>query len=631
MAQTAHHYYRGVRSVLYIQHINQTACLATNRGAGGAAYCIPISSKYLEAIMSSIQKKVINHDLWIDKQRLAWAECAANKNFKTKFNFSPKNKTLAQISKGVNGEMFILAYTQALESVLHEVSALSLAYSVTDLDKYWPDRPQMSQEMPETAAQCEELIERFIKKIESEVVDAKIADSLNKREPPKTYSDLLIECPDYLDNAIKSGVPQEQIDETIDNYNRNYQAEWDKWELKERERLLRAARYLKNTREKIYPLFPCGAPHPNLENPIEATVDLILQNAQLLNQINQINQAEITQNDMPAAEWASKNLHDHPIQILKAKYIQRFQQLLLLGTAMDLVLGDTNIMLLDRGTMQDIINSKQGQLISCNDMEHLPFDKFYIEFDQPVQIVDKFQAVAMGIQTHHNQQSYTIIYYSEEPARHNCIAKSKHPVKAPPYKEMLMMHMCRGGDYIDNQNKQIGEYVGSHIPEYYQVTINGQPVTNGKQATTITQELLRITRNVWDFVTCRNINYQPRKRPNLKTNKRQYKHLQGKEAALPRDYRIIKVDRQQTHNDQTTGQQTELAHQVKIPGHFRKLIYCKQCTDLHRHDLIGKPCRDCEQIVGPIANINVVKTWVTPHWKGPEGAPIQQIVRQIQK
>lgn len=599
--------------------------------------------------MSSMQKKVINHDLWIDKQRLNWAERATHKSFKKTFHFSPNNKTLSQISKEWSGQMFRMAYAQAFNNLLMTSNNFNISYSVTDLDKYWPDRPQMQGQASETFTQIKE---SFIKKIKTEVVDAIIAKNKTtlRHAEPLTNRREYMEDPEVakaIDQALKSGVPQTQIDDTINNNivstNKNKQADLDEWEQQERKRLLPAAQYTKNARQIMCPLFPCGAPHPNLENPIEETVDLILQNAQLLNQKNQITQTNENPaiNDQPAAEWVSKNLQDHPIQIIKANYLDKFERQLLLGTAMDLVLGDTNIMLLDRGTMQDIINSKQGQQISCNDMEHLPFDKFYIEFDQPVQIVDKFQAVAMGIQTHHNQQSYTIVFYSDEPgglwaantqtsngAKKQMVTQ-KPPVKAPPYKEMLMMHMCRGGDYINNQNKQVGEYVGSHIPEYYQVMINGVPVTNGKQGTTITQELLRITRNVWDFVTCRNINYQPRKRSALKTNQRQHKHLQGKQAALPRDYRLIKVDRQETNYDQGTGKQTQLAHLVKIPGHFRKLIYCKQCNDLHRHDLIGKPCRDCEQIVGPIANINVIKTWVTPHWKGPEDAPIQELVREI--
>lgn len=603
--------------------------------------------------MPSLQKKVIGHDLWIDKQRLAWAECAAKKNFKTKFHFSPKNKTLAQISQAWSKQLFALAYTQSLGILLKNCDDLYDAYgddATAILDERWPNRPQIDKDQGDPKAKtskknvvryqtqddkCKSLIKQFV----SEVQEAKINAALAKDEQ-LTLKDFYKLPKQDINNALSNGIDPQQA---IDKINAKHQADIEEWKRRVRsadldrdgDGNLSMWEYTQATREKMYPLFPCGAPNPALNNPIEEVVDLILNNAELLNRgTHKKGRWEV---DMQG------DLTWDLVQVVRAGYLVHFEQILMMGVAMDLVIGDTNIMLLGSDTMQDIINSKQGEMISCNDMDHLPFNKFYIEFDEPVKIVDKFKAVAMGIQAHHNQQSYTIVYYSDEPGGlwatgiylpnnpNKAMFGGKTPVKAPPYKECLTVHMCRGGDFkLDQSNQQAGEYVGSQIPSYYEVIVDGVPVTNGKENVTITEELLRITRNVWDFVTCRNIDYEPKKRPTFKTNKRQYKHLQGKEAALPRDYRLIKVDRRENPYE-GDGKQTELAHLVKIPGHFRKLIYCKKCNDLHRHDLIGKPCRDCEQVVGPISNINVVKTWVTPHWKGPEDAPIQELVREMRK
>lgn len=581
----------------------------------------------------SLQKRVLDNDLWIDRQRLAWATAIKQKNFHDKFHFKPKKKDLAEVCREYQRQLFKLAYSQAFTWMLNtferSLSKIDNEYDwgtvehrqvVEEFCSHWPGRTNAGFD----DFDAQEEFDRLIESVTNEIADKRQQEFM----PP--LKDMFAASPEALEN----------YENQVRQWRKTFMAE------------IQGVQFFEETRRRMYPHFTYGAPDPELTNPVEQTVDLILKNAEVMNR-GMFDGTEL---------GPDQNVAD----IRRGQYLANFENYLLWGIATELVIGDTNLMLLQSSIMRDIIESKQGEVITCNDMEHLPFNKFYIEFDKPVRIVDLFEAVAMGIYAHHNKQSYTIVYYSDEPGgiyaaceevsegdtmtgdpEHRSRKKTllnlhldqcgyrkvmagKPPINAPPYKEALLVHMCRGGEFLVSDGQSSGEYVGSEIPAYYETIVDGVYTTNGKEGVIVTEELLRITRNVWDFITCRNIDYEARRRPALKPNQRRYKHLQGKEAALQRDYRLIKVDRRVTPYESGAGPQSTLAHQIKVPGHFRKLIYCKSCGDLHRHDLIGQPCRDCELVVGPIANINVVKTWVSPHWKGPEDGPVQEIVREFQ-
>lgn len=321
-----------------------------------------------------------------------------------------------------------------------------------------------------------------------------------------------------------------------------------------------------------------GGPSVELNNPIEETAAAVIENIETLKTKDVANSA----------------------------YLRAFIITMVDSIRLELIIGQTNLILLDHDTISQVINANQQGLINCNDMKHMPFDKLIIEFDKPISFdipdlktSSSFNAIAVGIYTHSNKQSYTIIYFSEQSMNGSNQAES----------QTISIHMC----YKDNQELVYGSFLEMATQQRI-----GAP----------SQKILAITRNIWDFITCRNIDYEPNPRPQIKTNERRYKHLQGKEAALLRDYRLIKVNRRITPYS-GTGNGQELAFKIHIPGTFRKLVYCKTCGDLHRHDLIGQPCRKCNTKVGPFSNIEIHKFWISNHWKGPENAPEQQLARHL--
>ena len=72
-----------------------------------------------------------------------------------------------------------------------------------------------------------------------------------------------------------------------------------------------------------------------------------------------------------------------------------------------------------------------------------------------------------------------------------------------------------------------------------------------------------------------------------------------------------------------------LQYKVLVPGTFHRCVYCAACGDVHRHDLIGQPCRNCDKQVGPHENIRVEKYWHGPHYRGPEDVETRDHVRVI--
>lgn len=354
-------------------------------------------------------------------------------------------------------------------------------------------------------------------------------------------------------------------------------------------------------REYMCRCFPYGGPNPDLKDPIKDTIKLLSDNVELLEAVANAHALR------PTAIY-------HPIEIAIAEYIGLFSEAATYAVSAELTIGDTNIFLLDDQTIADLIATENDDMICCDDMDHLPFGSFLIELESPTKIVESFETVAIGIYAHASKQSFTIVYYTD---KH--LGKIERPFKdtiinAPPYKAIFGIDIHR---------------IANRTEEFFTVVDSIHTSQNSNLIESEHTRLLITTHNIWDFITCRNIDYEAQRRPAYKPDTKQYKHLQGKNAGLLRDYRLIKVNRRVAPYGQTEANASCLAFRIKIPGHFRKMVYCKSCGDLHRHDLIGTPCRRCTQKVGPFSNIDIIRTWVSPHWKGPENRPIQELTRQF--
>jgi len=99
----------------------------------------------------------------------------------------------------------------------------------------------------------------------------------------------------------------------------------------------------------------------------------------------------------------------------------------------------------------------------------------------------------------------------------------------------------------------------------------------------------------------------------------------------PRRFKMLKVTktvkRPEFPSDQEPG--TGLGYRELIPGAFHKWVYCRSCGRVHRHDLVGRPCRNCKKEVGPVSNIEIKKWWHEEYWRG-EGE-VKQTVREMRE
>lgn len=532
--------------------------------------------------MASFQKKVLDYELWIDKARLAWIKAASDKKFvKTHFPSLPKNPSLEQIYQAIKHWNFAHHYGAAFCNLMQTLESLDKDI----LDEQWPERPTRDDE-------------RLV--------------NVHFREMMEKY-----------------GVAEAS------------------------QRRLRLGASLR-TRKLIWKFI--HGPTPELDNPIDEMVGILVKYGAGLAMLSNPTDAI-------------------PVEARILEYLIGFEQALLYTIATELVLRDTNIFLLDSDTMYNVM-AASNDLISLDDMLRLPFDRVYIEFDKPVTLLPSrnnnnkeykndvitrgaaswdlpsfirdqpFEMVAMGLYAHKTQNFCTAVFYSDQIGgayREIRIdpdtgfpdytkQTTKVPVKAPPYTNVIAIHITKESNDIQmqlsDQTNPVEGYVGYLGP---------QGISYGDISDTYAP-LLAIVRNVWRFLTCRNINYDTKRRPHLKPHPtiHGWTHRQGEKANLPRDYRLIKVDR--TVRPYNTGHKaTELAFRVHMPAVFRRLVYCKACGDLHRHDLKGTACRKCGRIVGyyqsdrPHTNMNIHEIYVEDYWRGDENDPIQQHARHMKR
>lgn len=153
-------------------------------------------------------------------------------------------------------------------------------------------------------------------------------------------------------------------------------------------------------------------------------------------------------------------------------------------------------------------------------------------------------------------------------------------------------------------------------------------------------ELKVIAKNVLEFVRNRYINYEPVKRPAIKyNNKRRPINFRSKMTLSTRRYRLITINRQERERIVKKKSWT-LQYLIRILGKYHSYVYCKRCresfelgesvkTGMHKHSLIGKPCRICGEIVGPNYNVIYKKRWVPEHEKGPKDGITVKLGRHI--
>ena len=292
----------------------------------------------------------------------------------------------------------------------------------------------------------------------------------------------------------------------------------------------------------------------------------------------------------------------------------------------------TELMVIESELAEKIISSK-NTIITAEDLQHVPFDQTFLEFNRPITVVDlgenrKIDAVAVGFYKNEASQCYSIVWYrdarSEEGDRvESILATTFFPVAN--LQRTIFDDFCKSIlgliTYTD-----LGGMSNLVSPS----TTDEELASFNQTFNQAREQLMKASRNIWDFVTSRNINYEivtRNKRDHSKVKR--YKHLQGKMLMGPRVFKMLTVDKN-VRRPEVPGEgqsATGLGYREHIPASFHKWIYCKSCNRTHRHDLIGRPCRRCKKQVGPIANMIVQKWWHEAYWRG-EGE-IKQVVREM--
>jgi hypothetical protein len=268
----------------------------------------------------------------------------------------------------------------------------------------------------------------------------------------------------------------------------------------------------------------------------------------------------------------------------------------------------SKLLLVDKSLITDVLNSNNDTL-KAEDLTFTPHDRCFLEFSSPVELFPGFNSAGVAVYKSVDKTLRGLSWLGTRQA-------GKDVIDGVGFHILVV----NGVDY---------EFCNVNTPE-------GMPPWEYHKAGDISKEYrdlaLRKTKNLWDFLTCRNLDYQTYNRPAHSWTKiKKYKHLSGMKEGI-REIRTLCVNRTILRPDSTSSQapeEMELPYRISIPGAFHKWVYCRDCGKVHRHDLIGSPCRRCQLQVGPFSNIIIKKYWHPPHFKGPENAPMKEVVRKF--
>lgn len=251
------------------------------------------------------------------------------------------------------------------------------------------------------------------------------------------------------------------------------------------------------------------------------------------------------------------------------------------------------VLVSDRRLIEAVINSTRSSDHQALDLWHIPFPRCWWEFSKPVAI--------------HGVPTSAVAFFADS---ENEVASAG------------LLHKSKDGTYRNYLHGVAGGVRTGECDLPYKLEDE--------------EHYLSAIGRLWDFVTCRNIDYEVvnRKRSRIKRLEEGYTHIQGKNAVVRQVFtlelnRTIQLPAEPSERQGRGG--SDWDSQVFVPGAFHRWVYCDRCGDVHRHDLIGQPCRDCGRQVGPRKNIRVEKYWHAPHYKGPKDAPVKESVREIKR
>ena len=279
---------------------------------------------------------------------------------------------------------------------------------------------------------------------------------------------------------------------------------------------------------------------------------------------------------------------------------------------------NTELMMIDSDLLEAVLKSC-NETITADDLNYVPFDKMILEFHRPIQLFNKqpeIKATAVGFYKQVNEDGlgiYTAIWYCGD-------------LRSPERKEIpiavdakVAIGFCNNGFHQITYDTPIQDIFHMNLDEgVFDIDI----------LSALNEEIKIKTRNIWDFLTSRNIQYQESTRQTPPWSKiKKYKHNPELAKLGPRLFKIIKVNKTITEPLEGEGTYPSFSHSVKIPARFHKWVYCKTCTAVHRNDLIGMPCRKCGKQVGPILNLVIKKHWHQAYIFG--AGPLKETVYEV--
>lgn len=291
----------------------------------------------------------------------------------------------------------------------------------------------------------------------------------------------------------------------------------------------------------------------------------------------------------------------------------------------EIVFGDqTELMILDIALARKVINASNSTTLVAEDLCHLPFDRTYIEFSEPVDIctIEDTTLKARGVGFYNGKQngtyvvSWNLVNFPGAIDGNTAGYVIDYLTNVHGFQRLILDSTCYETGFGKSIRTSFVIKDGQVIPDY------------NKPREDLIKRIIQISRNIWDFITCRNIDYELKKRGGTHYQKPQ--HNQGARSTKIREYKVLRVNKTIKNTEKSKHAVPRMqGYSERIPGTFHKWVYCRDCNRVHRHDLIGTPCRRCQKQVGPLSNLVIKKWWHDSYTIGT--GPLKQVVREVEE
>lgn len=279
-----------------------------------------------------------------------------------------------------------------------------------------------------------------------------------------------------------------------------------------------------------------------------------------------------------------------------------------------------NVMLLDGRLAHEILSSADTGPLTDIDLAHLPYTSVVVELTEPIELrCDEIDWTS---------QLYALSLFSD-PQRHLYGGAMVLKAAFVNSQNDPISTLWPLGVIHDPVNDRFTHNVDPRLVGLCPVDVLSPNARQRRSADGLAEIISRHCRKLLLFLTCRNIDYEnvTRAAPRGKA----WRHVSA--DATTRELKVIAVNRTEQRLEDSArdrSQESSLLYREHVCGSFHRWFYCLNCRRVHRHDMIGQPCRRCRQQVGPVSNLIAKTYWHPPHWRGPELAPVKPTVTLVE-